>query len=288
MNAFGTRSRESYDSEEFYSRKMMAGEDTTSPVAKPDNPVDANQLYAHSSTSMTEVPDNSIHLMVTSPPYNVGKEYDDDMTEKEYRDLLRSVWAETYRVLVHGGRACINVANVGRKPYIPLSALITQDMLDIGFLMRGQIIWNKGASAGVSCAWGSWCSPSNPVLRDVHEYILVFCKESFGRPVPDGDATINSEDFTEWTKSVWTFPAESAKRVQHPAPYPVELPWRCIHLYTYLDDVVLDPFMGSGTTAVAAERAGRRWIGYDISESYIEVATQRIAQTQPSLLKGSL
>lgn len=288
MSAFGTRSRESYDSEQFYSRKMMSGEDTASPVAEPDNPVDANQLYAHSSTSMTEVPDNSIHLMVTSPPYNVGKEYDDDMTETEYRGMLRAVWTETHRVLVHGGRACINVANVGRKPYVPLSTFITQDMLDVGFLMRGQIIWNKGASAGVSCAWGSWCSPSNPVLRDVHEYILVFCKGDFGRPVPDGAATINPDDFTEWTKSVWSFPAESAKRVQHPAPFPIELPWRCIHLYTYLDDVVLDPFMGSGTTAVAAERASRRWIGYDISKSYIDVATQRIAQTQPSLLKGSL
>jgi site-specific DNA-methyltransferase (adenine-specific) len=228
---------------------------------------------------MQELPDNSVHLMVTSPPYNVGKDYDEDMTEAEYRDFLRDVWQETYRVLVHGGRACINVANLGRRPYVPLSTYITQDMIEVGFLMRGQIIWNKQASAGSSCAWGSWRSPSNPVLRDVHEYILVFCKGDFARKKPECDqkrATISKEDFLAWTKSVWQFPAESARKVKHPAPYPVDLPARCIQLYTYSNDVVLDPFIGSGTTAVAAQEAGRKWIGYEVSPEYVALSFQRL------------
>lgn len=133
---------------------------------------------------MEELPDNSVHLMVTSPPYNVGKEYDQNLSFTEYREFLKSVWKEVYRVLVPGGRACINIANLGRKPYIPLHTFIIKDMLDIGFLMRGEIIWNKGSSASPSTAWGSWLSAKNPTLRDVHEYILVFSKDTFKRENP--------------------------------------------------------------------------------------------------------
>lgn len=157
MQSFGTSARVGYDSSAFYDRKMYGESDTVDggPPSS-ENPVpDLNRIYGHSSGSMHELPDNSVHLMVTSPPYNVGKDYDEDMSVEEYRRSLREVWQETYRVLVHGGRACINVANVGRRPYLPLSALITADMMDVGFLMRGQIIWNKQASAGASCAWGS-------------------------------------------------------------------------------------------------------------------------------------
>ena len=290
MQSFGTSARIGHDSSSFYSRKLYEDptaarngsvhEDENDPQLEQDVPT-LNCLYSHSSTTMQELPNNSVHLMVTSPPYNVGKDYDDDMTGEEYRELLKQVWKETFRVLVHGGRACINVANLGRRPYLPLSEFITADMLDLGYLMRGQIIWNKQASAGSSCAWGSWRSPSNPVLRDVHEYILVFSKGSFARKKPEcsqKQATIGKEDFLEWTKSVWEFPAESAKRVKHPAPFPVQLPARCIQLYTYSNDVILDPFMGSGTTAVAAQQAGRNWIGYDISEEYVDVANKRLMQ----------
>ena len=214
--------------------------------------------------------------MVTSPPYNVGKDYDDDLSMDEYRNLLCTVWRETLRVTAPGGRACINIANVGRKPYIPLNAMIAQDMIDIGWLMRGEIIWNKSASAGTSCAWGSWRSPSNPVLRDTHEYILVFSKGQFERRRKDGTPSIGRDEFLEFTKSVWNMAAESAKRVSHPAPFPVELPNRLIQLYTYLEDTVLDPFMGSGTTALAAQRAGRNWVGYEVSDTYVEVAKNRL------------
>jgi DNA modification methylase len=187
------------------------------------------------------------------------------------------VWREVYRVLVPGGRACINVANLGRKPYIPLNAHLAMEMQTIGFLMRGEIIWNKAASASSSTAWGSWRSPANPTLRDVHEYILVFSKSSFQRKNPDHrEKTISKQDFLELTKSVWTFPAELARKIGHPAPFPVELPRRLIELYTFAGEVVLDPFMGSGQTALAALQSGRRYLGYEIDPEYVTLAETRI------------
>ncbi|MBM3122933.1 MAG: site-specific DNA-methyltransferase, partial [Chloroflexi bacterium] len=188
------------------------------------------------------------------------------------------VWREVHRVLVPGGRACINVANLGRKPYIPLHSHIITGMQEIGFLMRGEIIWNKAGSASPSTAWGSWRSASNPVLRDIHEYILVFSKESFARPGQGRQSSLSRDDFLEWTKSVWTFPAVSARSVGHPAPFPEELPRRLIELYSYRGDVVLDPFCGSGTTCMAAKRLGRHYIGYDVDKDYTALARRRLAQ----------
>jgi len=237
-----------------------------------------NTIILGNSEHMKEIPDNSLHLMVTSPPYNVSKEYDDDLSLREYLEMVRNVFSETYRVLANGGRACINVANLGRKPYIPLSDYISKMMEDIGFLMRGEIIWNKGAGAGVSMAWGSWMSASNPVLRDVHEYILIFSKGSFKRnKSKEQENSIEKEQFMEWTKSVWTMNTESAKKVGHPAPFPVELPYRLIQLYTFKNDVILDPFMGSGSTAIAALNSSRSYVGYDIDPEYIKLAEERIA-----------
>ncbi|GAB4483440.1 MAG: site-specific DNA-methyltransferase [Anaerolineales bacterium] len=253
----------------------------------PDNPFPAeyeNRILLASSENMGEIPDHSIHLMVTSPPYNATKEYDEDLTLEEYLHLLRKVFTETYRVLVYGGRACVNIANVGRKPYIPLSDYISHMMIEIGYLMRGEIIWYKGAGAGVSMAWGSWQSAANPVLRDTHEYILVFCKGSFSRPKSkERKNTITREQFLEWTKSVWSINPESAKKVGHPAPFPVELPYRLIQLYTYRGDIVLDPFMGSGSTAIAALKSGRKYIGYELNPDYIELAKERIAAYKQTL-----
>ena len=225
---------------------------------------------------MRGLPSGSVDLIVTSPPYNAQKEYDEDLNLNEYLGLLGRVWRETYRVLVPGGRACINVANLGRKPYIPLHSHIIQQMQEIGFLMRGEIIWNKASSSSPSTAWGSWQSASNPVLRDVHEYILIFSKGNFRRDGTGRQSTIAREEFLEWTKSVWTFPAVSAKKVGHPAPFPEELPHRLIQLFTFKGDVVLDPFVGSGTTCVAAFADGRYYIGYDTSQEYVELARKRI------------
>lgn len=280
-SSFGTQSRISHDASQYYESKMVADTPKPKPAVGPDNDLPAemtNRIIHGSAEQMTSLPDNCIHLMVTSPPYNVTKNYDDDLSLADYLELLRRVLRETYRVLANGGRACINVANLGRKPYIPLSDHISRLMVEeIGFLMRGEIIWAKGAGAGVSMAWGSWQSAGNPVLRDTHEYILVFCKGSFGRPKGDRRNTITRDQFMEWTKSVWTMNPESARRVGHPAPFPVELPARLIQLYTFADDVVLDPFMGSGTTALAALQAGRRYVGYDTSGDYVALAEKRLA-----------
>jgi site-specific DNA-methyltransferase (adenine-specific) len=132
-----------------------------------------------------------------------------------------------------------------------------------GFQDSSDFLWDKAASASPSTAWGSWCSPANPTLRDTHEYILVFCKQTFTRPNPYGRAsTIGRDEFLEFTRSVWRFPAEPAGKVGHPAPFPEELPYRLIQLYTYEGEVVLDPFIGSGTTAVAAIKARRHFVGW--------------------------
>lgn len=242
-----------------------------------------NSHICGSSENMLELPDNSIHLMVTSPPYNVKKEYDKDLTLKEYLEMLKKVWLETYRVLVPGGRACINIANLGRKPYIPLHSFIIDAMLEVGFLMRGEIIWNKANSASPSTAWGSWLSAANPVLRDIHEYILIFSKDSFSLPRNKKESSISREEFLEWTKSVWNFNAVSARSVGHPAPFPEELPTRLIKLYTFENDVVLDPFLGSGTTSISALKNNRKYVGYDINPDYIKLADSRISEIKNQL-----
>ncbi|MSQ27485.1 MAG: site-specific DNA-methyltransferase [Dehalococcoidia bacterium] len=252
-------------------------------LERPVPPEALDHVLLASSQHMSHLPDNSVHLMVTSPPYNAGKEYDQDLTLGEYVAFLSKVWQEVFRVLVPGGRACVNVANLGRRPYLPIHASILSDMIGMGFLMRGEIIWQKGSSAGGSTAWGSWKSPANPTLRDTHEYILVFSKGSFGRPPVVGRAaTISREEFLEFTKSVWAFNSESARKVGHPAPFPVELPYRLIQLYTYQGEVVLDPFMGSGQTALAALKAGRHYVGYEVDESY-----QRLAQRRIKAMEGT-
>ncbi len=285
-SSFGSPGRAGHDASAFYSARLYenqphdAGHDFAENRIPPEH---LDVIFGSSSETMAQLPDNSVHLMVTSPPYNVGKDYDTDLTLEEHLAFLKRVWAETYRVLVPGGRACINVANLGRKPYLPLHVFLVRDMLDLGFLMRGEIIWNKGASASASTAWGSWQSAANPTLRDVHEYILVFSKGSFrrGRPEVDHDGrkdTISKEQFLEYTKSVWDFSAESARKVGHPAPFPVELPYRLIQLYTFGGDVVLDPFMGSGQTALAALKSGRHFVGYEVNSGYRKLALKRIAE----------
>ncbi len=278
-SSFGTNGRINHDSSQFYNSRLYEGIVTKEKVDYVENIIPSNiinSIFCKSSEKMEELPDNSVHLMITSPPYNVTKEYDDNLNLFEYLELLNRVWKETYRVLVPGGRACINIANLGRKPYLPLHSYIIEGMQSLGFLMRGELIWNKASSASPSTAWGSWLSAANPVLRDIHEYILVFSKDSFSLPRKGKQSTIRKEDFLEWTKSIWTFSAISAKKVGHPAPFPEELPHRLINLYSFKDDIVLDPFLGSGTTCVSALKNNRNYIGYDINEDYINLANSKL------------
>ena len=281
-SSFGSPGREGHDSSAFYKTRLYEDQPQAESEAYVENaPAGVDAIFQQSSEAMNELPDCSVHLMVTSPPYNVGKDYDEDLSLDEYLTFLRNVWKEVYRVLVPGGRACINVANLGRKPYIPLNGLIAQEMTRLGFLMRGEIIWDKASSASTSTAWGSWQSATNPTLRDTHEYILVFSKGSFRRDKMDGRvSTISKEEFLEFTKSVWGIPSESARKVGHPAPFPIDLPYRLIQLYTFSNEIVLDPFMGSGQTALAALKSGRHFVGYEINESYLQLANDRILEAR--------
>ena len=285
-SAFGVSKRESHDSSTYYNSRMTADLASSRDVGpKQELPEQFKNVILEQDARVLPMPDNCIQLVVTSPPYNASKVYDDDLSLKEYLDLLQDVFSECYRVLSPGGRMVVNVANLGRKPYIPLSTYINNIMLNLGFLMRGEIIWDKSASAGSSCAWGSFQSASNPCLRDIHEYLLVFSKGDYKLPRTKNERangridTIEKQEFIDHTKSIWRFPTERASRVNHPAPFPVELPRRCIEMYTFTGDVVLDPFNGSGTTCVAAKQTGRSYIGVDLSDEYCQIAHERLEKT---------
>lgn len=291
-SAFGVSRRESHDASTYYNSRINKGIASQRDVGElQDLPETLHNVVLTGDARENPLPDNCVQLVVTSPPYNASKAYDDDLTLDEYLKLLHDVFAECYRVLSPGGRMVVNVANLGRKPYIPLSTYINSMMIELGFLMRGEIIWDKSASAGSSCAWGSFQSASNPCLRDIHEYLLVFSKGDYKLPRSKKERaegridTIEKRDFIEQTKSIWRFATERASRVNHPAPFPVELPRRCIEMYTFAGDIVFDPFNGSGTTCVAAKQSGRVFVGMDLSEEYCSIADERIMNTEPAQIQ---
>src|SRR3954453_12403116 len=289
---FGVSTRESHDSTPFYDRfrapELSSDNDVPQPIA-------IAQPFVHGDArSMEHVADGSVALVVTSPPYFAGKQYEEELEREgvpssylEYLEMLTDVFRECVRTLEPGGRIAVNVANLGRKPYRSLSADVIRILEhDLGMLLRGELIWQKGEGASGSCAWGSYRSAANPVLRDISERIVVASKGRFDRArsarqrAAEGlphESTLMTDDFLALTLDVWSMPTESARRVGHPAPFPIELPEQLIRLYTYTDDLVLDPFMGSGSTLVAAARLGRRYVGYDLDPSYVEIARRRVA-----------
>jgi len=290
---FGVGRRESHVADAFYAR-FEAPEISADEQVAEAAPI-AQACICGDARDMKELADNSVALVVTSPPYFAGKQYEEELDREgvpgsylEYLQLLREVFAECKRVLEPGGRIAVNVANLGRKPYRSLAAdvmTILQD--DLHLLPRGEIIWQKGEGASGSCAWGSYRSPTNPVLRDITERVIVASKGRFGRAKSPKErlehglphqSSIRADDFMSLTLDVWDIQPESANRVHHPAPFPVELPQRLIELYTFVDDLVVDPFLGSGTTVVAATRTGRRGVGYDLDPAYVKLARARVAE----------
>jgi site-specific DNA-methyltransferase (adenine-specific) len=288
---FGVSKRESHDASAFYERFATPEQSDDDTVVAPYEIENPFQLA--DARHMAAVQDESVALVVTSPPYFAGKQYEEELEQEgvpasyaEYLQLLTDVFAECKRKLEPGGRIAVNVANLGRKPYRSLSAdviRILQD--DLGLLLRGEVIWRKGEGAGGNCAWGSFRSPANPVLRDITERVVIASKGRFDRARPRAEREllglpfendILAEDFMADTLDVWDIPPESARRVSHPAPFPVELPARLIRLYTYQNDLVLDPFMGSGSALVAAAQLGRRYIGYDTDATYVDIARLRV------------
>ena len=288
--SFGSGRREGHDASAFYQRFVPPDISTESGV-NPPSAVDT--IYAADARQMDGVASNSVALVVTSPPYFAGKQYEESLgvdgvpaTYFEYLQLLRDVFAECKRVLEPGGRIAVNVANLGRRPYRSLSGDVTDILQELGLLLRGEVIWWKGRAAGGSCAWGTFQRPANPVLRDVTERIVIASKGRFDRALAPAQrlaqglpstATISRDEFMEATTDLWEIPPESATKVGHPAPFPVELPTRLIELYSYEGDLILDPFVGSGSAAVAALRTRRHYVGFDTDAGYVAAAERRIA-----------
>jgi site-specific DNA-methyltransferase (adenine-specific) len=291
---FGVSRRENHDASDFYARFTLPEITNADDVTPPRQPKPG--WFKGNSMQMDEIDDGSVALIVTSPPYFAGKEYEQALGENgvpasyiEYLQMLREVFSECKRKLEPGGRLAVNVANLGRKPYRSLSAdVITILQDDLSLLLRGEVIWKKADGAAGNCAWGSFRSAANPVLRDITERIIIASKGRFDRArttaqrraegLPHENNSLTNDEFMESTLDVWEIPPESARRVNHPAPFPIELPERLIHLYTYKNDLVLDPFMGSGTTLVAAARWGRRFAGYDLDSDYVEIAARRVTE----------
>lgn len=293
---FGSSRRESHDASAFYERFVSpeVGNETT--VVRPKK---VDVIYCQDARDMRKVESNSVALVVTSPPYFAGKEYEESLGQNgvpgtyfEYLKLLRDVFDECKRVLEPGGRIAVNVANLGRRPYRSLAGDVAEILQELGLLLRGEVVWWKGRAAGGSCAWGTFQRPSNPVLRDITERIVIASKGRFDRALKPEErlraglpstTTISRDEFLEATTDLWEISPESATRVGHPAPFPIELPKRLIELYTYEHDVVLDPFIGSGTTAVAALLTERHYIGFDTDGAYVDRARTRIAEETAQL-----
>ncbi len=287
---FGSSRRESHDAKGFYER-FVPPEISTETTIRPPKKLDV--IYRSDARNMRNVESDSVALVVTSPPYFAGKEYEESLGRNgvpgsyfEFLTLLHDVFSECKRVIEPGGRIAVNVANLGRRPYRSLAGDVTEILQDLGLLLRGEVVWWKGRAAGGSCAWGTFQRPSNPVLRDVTERIIIASKGRFDRALKPEErlrqdmpstATISRDEFLEATTDLWEIPPESATRVGHPAPFPVAIPRRLIELYTYEGDLVLDPFMGSGTTAVAALRTQRHYLGFDTDKSYVARAKARVA-----------
>ena len=302
-SSFGVSRREGHDSSAFYGRFSAPEINNDSEIA---GHACRDELWVGDARCMSEdqVADNSVALVVTSPPYFAGKQYEEAVGEghvpasyRDYLAMLRDVFAACRRKLEPGGRIAVNVANLGRRPYRSLSSDvigILQD--DLGLLLRGEVIWRKAVGAAGNCAWGSFQRPANPVLRDLTERVVIASKGRFDRALSAADRagrnlpsrpTANADEFMDATTDVWDIPAESATRVGHPAPFPVELPERLIDLYTYQGDLVLDPFMGSGTTAVASVRTGRHYVGFDTDGRYLDLAGERIAAEAERIRRGA-
>jgi site-specific DNA-methyltransferase (adenine-specific) len=268
------------------SKKVVHKQSMTVPIIEaPDKTVNPfpqdliNTVLNKSCCGMPDLPNNCVSMIITSPPYNVGLEYDDCLSLEKYLDFMESIFKDCYRVLIDGGRIAVNCADINRSPSIPMHSHFTQILLKLGFNYRGLYIWVKPRGCmNNAFTTGTYRSAKNSSITDIHEYILLFNKGSFRREVPPGSIdTIEKQDFYDNLYSVKYINPEPWTPVRfHPAPFPFELPRQLIQSFTFTDDVIVDPFMGSGTTAIAAAKLGRRYFGYELSDKYYKGLLKRL------------
>ncbi|MCY4146552.1 MAG: site-specific DNA-methyltransferase [Chloroflexi bacterium] len=243
-------------------------------------------IYNDDLLTTDAVVPGSIDLIVTSPPYNVDIQYKsnkDDLTYEQYLAFTREWPSRCFDWLQDDGRFCLNIPldkNKGGQQSV--GADITTIAKEIGFQYHSTIVWNEG-NISRRTAWGSWMSASAPYVIAPVELIVVLYKREWKKRSGSRQNDITRDEFMAWTNGVWTFNGESKKRIGHPAPFPIELPTRCIKLFSFVGDTVLDPFMGSGTTLIAARNNDRFGIGIDIDADYCALASKRIqlAQAEP-------
>ncbi len=249
---------------------------------KIDNPFfhrDSIWIYNTDYLKTEQIKENSIDLIVTSPPYNVDIKYnshDDTMSYDNYLLFTREWITKTYNLIKEDGRFCLNIPldkNKGGQQ--SMCADITTIAKEVGFKYHSTIIWNE-QNISRRTAWGSWLSASAPYVIAPVEVIVVFYKKSWKKTSGSKKSDITKKEFMEYTNGVWNFSGESKKRVGHPAPFPAGLPYRCIKLFTFIGDTVLDPFLGSGSTLLACLQTGRKGIGIDIDKIYCELAKNRL------------
>ena len=242
-------------------------------------------IHADVLDGLKQIPDGTVSLVVSSPPYNLKINYDNHQDEMPYRDYLnwlKEIFIECKRTLRTGGRIAINMATITNrqqdkdKEYFRFLGKHLGNLMDeIGMLPFAEIVWYKQDAAGKKTAWGSYCSCSLPVIRSTHEYIYVFSKDQFKLEGDSELSDIGPKEFNDWTFSTWFISPETRNLGNHPVPYPEELVKRVIKLFSYRGDLILDPFVGTGTTTAVAAEYGRRWLGIDNSETYVRYATKR-------------
>ena len=229
--------------------------------------------------SSNEVLENSVDLVITSPPYNVDIKYNshnDQLAYSDYLEFSKKWLTKCYRLLKNEGRFCLNIPldkNKGGQQSV--GADLTVIAKKIGFRYHSSVVWNEG-NISRRTAWGSWLSASAPFVIAPVELIVILYKNKWKKTSGSKISDLNREEFMEWTNGLWTFSGESKKKVGHPAPFPIELPKRCIKLFSYVGDIVLDPFLGSGTTLIASYQLNRKVIGFEIDEGYCELAYNRL------------
>ena len=238
-------------------------------------------VQADSLSVLKQLPDNCVDLVFTSPPYNFGMGYDthDDRTDwPTYFDMLWAIFDECIRVTKHGGRIIVNTQPLFSE-YIPSHHMISKGFIDRGLIWKAEILWEKNHRNCAYTAWGSWKSPSGPYFKYTWEFLEVFCKGTLKHEGDSAKIDMTGNEFKTWVDARWSIaPERNMKDHGHPAMFPVELAYRALRLFSFQDDVILDPFNGAGTTTLVAQRTGRRYLGIDLSADYCAAAERRLQE----------